>query len=175
MRIKPYFTTKRIAYLAILVAINVAINCFDINMGSLKMTFSYIPCFIAGIFLGPVSGLIVGVLGDVLGMVIAPKGAWIPLITVSAGLIGLIPGLICMIKKLNIFVRIGISLVVVFVVCTAGLNTFALFQIMSRGRTFWVYLGGRIGPQAAVYAINAVIIFLLYPPLKKYVFKKEFA
>lgn len=169
-------STKKLVYTALLVAANIALNSFDVSvpLAGTKLTFSYIPCFIAGIFLGPLAGFLTGAIGDVLGFLIHSQGlVWMPLITVSSALIGLIPGLVFKFIKLHPVWNIVISLALVFVICTVFLNTYALFQIYSRGRTFWVYLGVRMTTQPIVFAINAAAILLLYMPLKKYIFKTE--
>ncbi|NCC88497.1 MAG: folate family ECF transporter S component, partial [Clostridia bacterium] len=124
-------TTKKIAYIAVLVAINVVLNFFSIDFGfATKLSFTYVPCFIAGIFMGPFAGFLVGAIGDGLGFLITPKGVWLPLITLASGLIGLIPGILCSPKiKLHMLIKIAISLIVEFVVCTAGLNTYAIYLV----------------------------------------------
>lgn len=167
--------TKKLVYTALLVAVNVVLNSLDVSVSAFgtKLTFSYIPCFIAGIFLGPLAGFLTGLLGDILGFLIHSQGlAWMPLITVSSALIGLIPGLVFRFVKLNPIFNIFLSFALVFIICTVFLNTFALFQVYSRGRTFWVYLGVRMTTQPIVFAINAAIILFLYAPLKKFVFKE---
>lgn len=171
---KITFTTKQISYLAILVAISVVLNMVGIILPgySTKLSFTYIPCFIAGIFMGPLAGLLVGFLGDVLGFLIKSDGlAWMPLITVASSLMGLIPGIICKYLKGNAYIKIALSLAVVFVICSVFINTYALFLLYSKGRTFWVYLGVRMPIQSIIFVVNAVAIFALYPPLNKFVFK----
>ena len=169
-------TTKKIAYIAVLVAINLVLNPLGIDIGyATKLSFTYIPCFIAGIFMGPFAGFLVGAIGDGLGFLISPKGVWLPLITLASGLMGLIPGILCSPKiKLHIFIKIAISLMIVFIVCTAGLNTYAIYRVYSGGETFFAYLIYRMTMgQPIIFAINAAAIYLLYYPLKKLVFKKD--
>ena len=48
----------------------------------------------AGLLLGPVWGMLVGALADGVGFLVAPMGAYIPGLTLTSALIGLIPGLI---------------------------------------------------------------------------------
>lgn len=174
---KITFTTKEIAYLAILVAINIVLNIVGVTLPgySTKLSFTYIPCFVAGIFMGPLAGLLVGLLGDILGLLISSEGlAWMPLITVASGLMGLIPGLICRYLKLNIFIKIALSLAVVFVVCSVFINTYALFVLYGKGLPFWAYLTiKRLPIQSIIFTVNAVAVFAMYPPLNKFVFKKN--
>lgn len=173
---KKIKTTLFITYTAILIALGIICNTFDIPIGggSLKLTFTYIPCFIAGIFLGPIAGFLVGFLGDLLGFLINSQGmAWIPLLTISSAFIGFIPGLVFKIKKLNIYFKLALSFLLVFLFCTCFLTTLGLYLIFAIGKkTFWVYFIGRIGPQLCFYSINCVIICIIYYPLKKYVFNR---
>lgn len=171
---KKIKTTLFISYTAILIAIAIICNTFDIPIGNgaLKLTFSYIPCFIAGIFVGPIAGFLVGFLGDLLGFLINSQGmAWIPLLTISSAFIGFIPGLLFKIPKLNIYFKLGLSFLLVFLFCTCFLTTLGLYLFFAIGKkTFWVYFIGRIGPQLGFYLINCLIICVLYYPLKKHVF-----
>ncbi len=169
-------TTLFITYTAILIAIAIICNTFDIPIGNgaLKLTFSYIPCFIAGIFLGPIAGFLVGFLGDLLGFLINSQGmAWIPLLTISSAFIGFLPGLIFKIPKLKLYFKLALSFLAVFLVCTCFLTTLGLYLFFAIGKkTFWVYFIGRIGPQLGFFLINCCIICILYYPLKKYVFSR---
>ncbi len=174
-KLKVYFTTERIAYLGIMVALAVLTNVFPIffNGGSNSVSFTYTIYVLAGVFFGPVSGGIVGLLSDLLGFLIAPQGPYMPLITLSSALMGVIGGLIYKIPKINHFLKLAIAYVIIFVVCTLGLNTLGLWIIYAQGKkTFWVYLIGRAPMQALVVAINVAVTYVLYVPLKKYVFDK---
>ena len=58
---------------------------FNTGVKHFMVSFNYIPCFIAGAFLGPVEGFIVGFMGDLLGGLIRPLGTYIPLIGIASG------------------------------------------------------------------------------------------
>ena len=172
---KAYFSPKRLAYLGVMTAIAVITNCFSItvNSGANSISFNYVICSLAGIFFGPVSGGIVGLLGDLIGCLIAPKGPFNPFIMVASALIGVLSGLAFKIPKVNVYFKIIIGYLLIFVVCTLGLNTFGLWFFYAQGKkSFIVYLIGRAPFQAINIAINVVITYLLYIPLKKIVFDK---
>jgi len=174
-KVKNYFSPKRIAYLGVMTAIAVITNCFSItvNSGANSISFNYVICSLAGIFFGPVSGGIVGLLGDLIGCLIAPKGPFNPFIMIASGLIGVLSGLAFMLPKLNVYLKIIIAYVFIFVVCTLGLNTFGLWFFYAKGKkSFLIYLAGRAPFQAINIAINVVITYVLYIPLKKFVFDK---
>ncbi len=174
-RIKAYFTPKRIAYLGVMTAIAVITNCFSItvNSGANSISFNYVICALAGIFFGPVSGGVVGLLGDLIGCLIAPKGPFNPFIMIASALIGVLSGLAFKIPKLNVYLKIILAYIFIFIVCTLGLNTFGLWFYYAQGKkTFLVYLIGRAPFQAINIVINIVITYVLYIPLKKFVFDK---
>lgn len=168
---KKYFTTKRIAYLAIFIAISVGLNLFSFNFALLTNKVSFINTInaLAGIFLGPISGFLVGALGDVLGFLIKPDGPWLPLITLSSGLSGFIPGLLFKPKKIHPMIKITISLILVYIICTVTLNSLAIYLVFIRGKkAFSVFLIGRLPVQSLIFIINAVLIGFLYNALKKF-------
>ena len=159
------FNAKNIAYLALITAISVIMNTLTLTVpgSGIALSFTYIPNFLAGYFFGPGAGFIVGVVGDVLGCIIWPKGAWLPLLTLSAGLMGAIPGLI---KYLPVKEKwhVLISYVVTYVVCSAGINTFTLWHAYAATKkTFWVYLVGKMPVSLVNMIANLVINFMLMP------------
>lgn len=169
------FPTKKLAYVAVLTAIAIVLNIFSFDIGlpySLKLSFVALPCFIAGAFLGPIYGFSVGFLGDFLGFLIRPFGNYIPLIGVATGLLGLLPGLIFRFTKLNDNIKIALSFVLSLIICTAGVNTFALWHYFSgHSKTFWAYLVLRLPFQSIIMVINATLAYTVFFPLKKYVMK----
>lgn len=174
-KLKGYFSPKRIAYLGVMTALAVITNCFSItvNSGANSISFNYVICSLAGIFFGPISGGIVGLLGDLIGCLIAPKGPFNPFIMLSSALIGVLSGLSFKIPKLNIYLKIIIGYIFIFIVCTLGFNTFGLWFYYAKGKkSFFVYLIARAPFQAINIVINIVITYVLYIPLKKFVFDK---
>lgn len=176
-KIRTYFTPKRIAYLGIMVAISVVTNAFTITIaafGANSISFNYVVCSLAGIFFGPISGGIVGILGDLIGCLIAPKGPFNPFIMLSSMLIGVLAGLANMIPKIPVYAKIIIGYLLIFIVCTCGLNTYGIWLFYIQGKkTFLVYLASRIGIQSIVVAINVVLTYALYFPLNKFVFNNS--
>lgn len=170
-----FFSTKKIAYTAVFIAVSIALNTLTFVMGATAISFTYVPCVLAGIFLGPISGLLVGALGDILGVIISPKGAYIPLITIGSAMMGFIPGLVAKIPKLKPQIAIAISYLLIFLVTTVTLNTLGLYYIYGVGKkTFWVYLIGRLPKQTVILSLNIFLTYFIYAPLKKIVFDKMY-
>lgn len=169
--------TKYLAYLSVFVALALIFNIIDIplGIGDIKISLTYIPVMLSGIYLGPIAGAIVGMLGDLLGMLIKPQGPWIPLITLGSIMMGLLPGLVFKIPKVNAYIKIAISLVLVFGICTCTLNSLGIYlAYFKTKKAFAVFMAGRMGMQSIIFVINSVLIFSLYYPLQKFIFDKAF-
>ena len=170
--------TTKLVYTAILIALAIALNAIELNTAALglKLTLSYIPIFTAGAFLGVIPGFLVGILGDALAQLVAPQPPWIPFITIASGLIGVIPGLIFKIKKVNPYVKIILSMLIVFFVCTVGINSIGIYLYIVKpkpgSKTFFVWWLTRIGTQTPVLIGNTLLLCLIYAPLEKLIFSK---
>lgn len=83
---------------------------FAIHLLANQYKLSFIPVIVAAVFLGPVWGMAVGGLGDLLSAVLMPMGAYFPGFSIVSALIGLTFGLFCH-KKLSVPRIIGAVLV----------------------------------------------------------------
>lgn len=102
---KQKLSTKNMVYYAILIALNVVLTRVgSIRVGGggveiVRIGFGGYPIIFAGIAFGPVAGLIVGTVGDVVGHFMSPMGPYMPHFTMTAALTGIIPGLIMKLFK----------------------------------------------------------------------------
>ncbi len=177
---KENFYTRKIAYTAVFVALATIANVFTwFPVQSFALSFAYIPAFFAGYICGPISGLLVGTLGDLLGCLISPKGPWLPTITLASAMLGLIPGLVGKIPKLNPYLKILISYVLCLLVSTMFINTLTLWYVYSyskgKTKTFWVYLWARLPKQLLVSLINMCLTMAVFEPCRRVIFKKYLA
>lgn len=165
-------STKKITTISMLTAIAVLFNLYTIFTGvkyfaiSFAISFTYIPAFVAGAFLGPFSGFTVGFIGDLIAGIIHPFGPYNAIIGIASGLLGFIPGIVFKFVKGNDTFRLVLSALLCLIICTAGLNTFALYLMNSKGQTFWAYLIVRLPFQVAVIAINLAAMILIWKPLR---------
>ncbi|MDD3831362.1 MAG: folate family ECF transporter S component [Clostridia bacterium] len=180
--VKNEFTTQKLVYTALLVALNVLANIFSIPiLGSNYISFTYLVCFLAGMYLGVVPAVIVGGMGDFLGCLLVPKGVFNPLILLSSIMLALIPALIFRYSKQNKYINVAISVFLCLFLCTAFLNTLGLWLIYGFNnegieivnfvsyiqavrpiRTgFWTYLAARIPFQTLNALVNAVLICVI--------------
>ena len=176
---KKIFTTKVIAYTAVFTALSALCNIFTWNFGegnSMAISFTYLIDFMAGSILGPLPGFLCGLLGDLIGCWIAPKGPINPFILISSGMLGMIPGIIFWLfggRKKSIkypIVAAVVSLILVYVICT-NLNTIGIFimtsYISNKYGTLLAYYVYRTPWQTLVWAVNSFLCVVLYIPLKK--------
>lgn len=152
-------TTKQITYTALFTALAVLFNLVDIPLNNTySLSLVFIPCFVAGVFLGPWLGATSGFLGDVIAHLLHPRGVYIPFISISSALYGMIPGLLFAIKRGNPYLKTVISYVLCFFLCTAGFNNVGLWLAYAFGKkTFIVYSAARLPFQSIVSGVNCVL------------------
>lgn len=177
--------TLKLTSVAMLTALAVLANMFTIPLTpnfSRVISFTIVVSFIAGIYLGPVSGLTVGFLGDFIAHFINPMGGmgynWF--IGLSCALTGLVAGLVFKLK-LHRLIKLVIALVLSFVICTTLLNNFGLWLQIIVGvkpspsgliqfftmdktdirKTFWAFTTARTPVALLNVAINGVILGII--------------
>lgn len=78
---------------SLLIALHIILSrFFSINAWNIKIGFAFVPIFVGAYLYGPVFGAIVGAIGDFLGAVLFPIGAYFPEFTLSCALTGLVFG-----------------------------------------------------------------------------------
>ncbi len=152
-------TTKKITYTAVFTTLSVFFNVFDLPMNHTNsLSLVFIPCFIAGVFLGPWLGAASGFLGDVIAHLLHPRGVYIPFISISSALYGFIPGMLFALKKGNPYLKTVISYILCFILCTAGFNNVGLWLTYAFGKkTFIVYSMARLPFQGIISGINCAL------------------
>lgn len=150
-----------------------------INTQFLAVNLSLIPIMLAGMILGWKYAMIVGILGDLIGAIFWPFGAYFPGFTISVGLSGVVFGLFLYKnpnkEKKYFKLKAIISTAIVLVVINLILDSVWL-NIMY-GKALMYYLGARAITQIIMFPIYVTtIIFLektLKNPIKKYIYKEE--
>ena len=173
--------TVKLTFTAMFTALAIAANSFTIPLTpSNSVSFTIAISFIAGIYLGPISGLTVGYLGDLIGAIIHPMGPYNWFMALSWALTGFICALVYKLK-LHKLLKLAIAMVIYLIVCSIALNTFGLWlQIivgvdpspigllqffgMDKGgirKSFWVYLAGRLPFMLINWAVNGAVVAIL--------------
>lgn len=170
--------TFKLTCTAMLTALSVVANIFTVPIGQNNVvSFTFVMCFVAGVYLGVVPAIVVGYVGDLLAHFIHPIGAYNWFIALSSLLLGVICALTYKIKCHKLL-KLLLATLICFVVCTCFLNTFGLwlqyivgvdpgpigliqfFQMDKSGikKSFWVYLIARAPYQLINTVVNAVIV-----------------
>lgn len=174
--------TTKVVIGAVLMAMSIILTRFGSVMltPQLRVGFGGIPLIISGILLGPLFGFLTGVGADLIGVMINLMGSSFHLgFTLSAGLSGLIPGLVFNFLSKNEGysairnngklenIALSIALIVRALLVEAGLNTLWIVQIS--GKAFTNLLPLRIGKSL----IEAVIYFLIIKVILRAISKSE--
>ncbi len=139
--------TRMLAYMSVLVAVEIVLNRFlSINAWNIKIGFSFVPVVLAAMLFGPLCAGIVGALGDLLGAILFPIGAYFPGFTLTAFLTGLVFGLF--LYKKQTLLR---------TVAAVGINQFILSLFLN---TYWISVlyGSPYVPLLATRVVQSVIL-----------------
>lgn len=167
---EKFFTTRRITLLAVFVAMALAMKLIGKSLTitpTFTVTFIYLPWLLSGIVLGPIGGMIVGGISDVLGNLVFGT-PFIPLTFVSNTLFALPIALIYKFAPIkNDFVKCSLGTLCSLLLCTLGIGSLALWHAYGYYKTmnFWQYLVFRM-PQVGVFAVNAAVLLALVRPLQ---------
>lgn len=85
---------QKLTRLALLIAIEIVLSRFcSINAWNIKIGFSFLPVAVAAVLYGPLAAGAVAALGDFIGAILFPIGAYFPGFTLTAFLTGIVLGL----------------------------------------------------------------------------------
>lgn len=155
-------TTRTLVSLALLCAMEIVLARFCVIWitSSIKITFEAIPILLAGILFGPLAGALVGAASDILGSAFLSGLGWMPQLTVTPLLLGLLPGL------LRRFVLKKPVLPRFIAVCAPG---FVLGSML--WTTFWLsalygtpvpaLLAARVPLYCVIGALDILVVWLL--------------
>ena len=169
-RAKLQNKTEYMTYMSVLVSMALIISAIKIDIGSLKLSFNYIPCFIAGIFFGPLFAVCVGLMIPIGQFLFVGYWPW-ALNMVGFALMGLLMSLFVQgikSKKIGVTVKIILGAIAVCFAVTYGVNTVAFMVepfIANYGWTYWQVMFATVPPRAVfqpiVLAVNTAITVLL--------------
>ena len=171
---------KKTILAALLLAMFIIMDrLLTINTQFLAINLSLLPIMVAGMILGWQYAAIVGALGDLIGAIFWPFGAYFPGFTISLGLAGLVFGLFLHEtpnnEKKHFTIKAIISTIIVLIIINLLLDS--LWLNIMYGKAFMYYLGARAFTQVVVFPIYVTSIVLLEKKLKKiikkYLYKEE--
>lgn len=145
---------------ALLIALDIILTRFlAINTQFLRISLGMIPVAVAGMAFGPLWGGLVGAIGDILGMLIFPSGAYFPGFTVTAALTGIVYALFVYKKEAKV-----ISIALASAIVCIGLNLLldTLWLNIMYGSGFLAILPARTVKCILNIPIYTIILHLLW-------------
>lgn len=157
---------KKIILSAMLLALLIVLSRFlSIETQFLVLSFSFIPIIMSAIWLGPKYSMMIAALGDLIGALLFPFGAYFPGFTVSAAISGYIYGVFLYNKnKVNInnkkfLLKLIISSILVLGLVNIFITSFWLHLLY--GKAYYAIISTRITSQIVMLPIQVTIIYML--------------
>ncbi len=149
-----------------LLAISVVLGFFKIPITEIiELRFAFLPIACGGMLFGPVIGGIMGVLSDLLGYIVRPTGPFFPGFTISAGVQGLIYGLILYKKPVSVR-RIVAAQLADTIAVSLILNPIWLSILYQQA--FTVVFATRIIKTAIMFPINTLLLMAILKPANRF-------
>ena len=156
-------STKMLVTLGLLTAVSIVLTrfCVIYLTETLRISFGNIPIIMAGIIFGPVAGALTGLAADLVGAVFLSGLGWYPPLTLTAILMGIIPGLMrrLIITKLSC-PRIITVTVISNLIGTIVWSTLCLHWMYSS--PILALIPVRLPFYICIAVMEAVIIFVLF-------------
>ena len=155
---------RAVAMLAILAAISIILGKYlAIRVGDvLRFSFENLPILFAGIVFGPIGGILVGVVADLIGCVLVGY-AINPIITVGGALIGAVSGALWLIFKklshIHLSVKVFVTAFISHLLGSVVVKTFGLAVFYDM--PFFVLMLWRLLNYVIIGVLEAVLLFIL--------------
>ena len=159
------FNTKKIVLLALLVALNIVLSRIvpAINAWNMKISLTFITMVIAGNLYGPIYSVLVGALGDFIGSLLFPIGAYNPLFTITAALSGLVFGIF---YEKNMETKYAVIECLINNICvTLLLNSW--FIAITYNTSFTALLATRSIQALVMFVVQMLLIIVLKPAVTR--------
>ncbi|NMB20685.1 MAG: folate family ECF transporter S component [Firmicutes bacterium] len=167
-------TTRHAANLGLLTAVSIVLTrIFGVvlpiaGVGALRLSFGEIPIILAGVLFGPIGGGLTGLASDLIGyMINSHGGAFFPGFSISAVLVGLIPGWILHKKRDSLsWYQVGATVLVTDLVTGIFLNT--LWLTILYGQGFFVILPMRVLARLVTLPVYTFVVFWITRAYRSY-------
>ncbi len=162
---KKIKSPKVLAVCAMLIAINVILELFAQDVTAfIRLSFSFVTMPVAAMAFGPVIACILGMLQDIIGLIIRPTGAWLFVLTMNAGIAGMIAGLILYKKEVRLW-RVLLSELLIVLVVNVLLNSAGLAPTIGSGLAG--ILPSRIIKNLLLLPLQVAIVYGILKVIKK--------
>ena len=151
--------TRVLAICAMLIAINVILGYFSLNLTSyLRIGFGFITTPVAATLFGPIFGGIVALLSDIVSYILKPTGGFLFTYTLNTGIAGIIYGTMLYNKKPT-FLRVFVTKLIVILFVNIILNSIALAPTIGSGLIG--IMPARIVKNFLLLPIQTIIVYIV--------------
>lgn len=151
---------RTLAVSAIFLALSSAVASVFIPLpNNLRVYFTYGPKALCAAVIGPVSGLLFGLTGDLLGFVLHPTGGFFPGYTLTSMMGMFLYGLGLYRKKITVR-RLALTKLLVNLVCNAGLNV--LWSAILYQKAWIVYFTASLTKNLALWPVESAVLVLVF-------------
>lgn len=161
--------TKELTAIAVFAALCAVVNIIEIPTQLNKISFTMLFALFAGVIFGAPRAFIVCFIGDLVAALIFPQGPYNLILGLTSGFMGFIAGAIFEIRGLHKLIKSVIALVIMYLICSVFLNSFALYFMYNIGneKGYGTYLVYRMVTQLISFGINLVAgVFATVPIIK---------
>ncbi|MBR7165221.1 MAG: folate family ECF transporter S component [Clostridia bacterium] len=157
---QKHVNVQRLALCAILSATSILMGKYlALNIGeSIRLSFENLPILLAGFYLGPLSGAVVGIVADLVGCLLVGYSIN-PIITIGAAAIGVLSGFAGTFKFKSRFQKVLITVIPAHVVGSVLIKTAGL--VIFYRMPFLATLGWRALTYAMISIPETALMFAL--------------
>ena len=159
MKNESRISVRTLTAMALLIAMSIVFSrVLSISTGFVRFNLGSLPVLLAGILFGPWAGFVVGMVADIIGGVLAGY-AINPLITLGAGSVGLVSGLLYRsLHEMRLGLRLQISILAGHLVGSVVINSLALHLFYGYQ---WALLAARIPNALVLSVVNTLLVRIL--------------
>jgi len=158
----PPINTKSVVYSAVFAALAVILSRFlGFHVGeTMRISIEAVPMVLAGIFFGPVPGMLVGFIADFIGCMFSPFG-YNPMLCMPPILYGMFGGLMrpVLAKKVNLW-TLFLTMLLPVLLGSVLLQSYLMGQIYGKG--FWYFFSTRSIEYSIKLVVEVIILQLLF-------------
>jgi ECF transporter S component (folate family) len=150
------FSVQTIIIIGFLIALEIILTRFlSVNTPIVRIGFGFIPVAIIAVLFGPIWAGVAYAIGDIIGALLFPTGAFFPGFTLTALLTGLTFGIFLYGKKVTWKTTLPASLIVC-ILLNLCLDTFWLYILMNNG--IWALLPARLIKCGVMIVLQVIVL-----------------
>lgn len=161
MSVREFQSIRSLALAALFAALGVAVATLFIPLpvlGGQRIYFSFLIYAIGAILYGPLMGTAVGIVGDLVGAIFFPSGAFFIGYTITAAVSGFLYGLFFYRTRLSIL-RLALGKLSVNLIANTVLNS--LWSAILAGNGFWILAAARLPKNLLMLPLEVLLLALL--------------